>query len=69
MKLFIYKPKSQGESFFSVVEENEKQAFDKVDKYIKSKYPKGGFESDGWESGYYELETKEIGEVYEQENS
>lgn len=69
MKLFIYSPNGRGQSTFSVVAENENQAFEKIDKYIKIKYPKGDFESEGWGTDYYELEIKEIGEVFEQYNS
>jgi len=69
MKLFIYSPKGKGESSFSVLAENEKQAFELIDNYIKSKYQKSDFEISGWGTDYYELETKEVGQVVEQYNS
>jgi hypothetical protein len=69
MRLFIFQPRGIGESAFYVIAENEKEAFKIIDNHIKSKYPNDSFEVGGWSTDYYQVFVKEVGEVFEQENS
>jgi len=68
MKLFAFEPNGHGQLSFYIIAENEKEAFELVDKYVKENYFKNNkydYEAEGWGTTYYILRKAKKGEVIE----
>jgi hypothetical protein len=69
MKVFVFRPSGHGESTFSVLAENYKEAINYIEKYIERQVDRGDYCSyDGWGTDYYKVEIHDTGEVFENAN-
>lgn len=69
MKTYIFIPKGHGQLSFATVANDEKEAFENVDKYIKENYTFGDnkimYEAQGWNTDYYYIEEVKESQVLE----
>lgn len=72
MKLYAFQPNGHGQLSFFVMAQSTDEAFEAVDKHIRTEYTRNGvytFEADGWGTDYYVLTVVDSGIVIENDNS
>jgi hypothetical protein len=69
MKLYAFQPSGHGEPSFFVMAEDEAEAVQAVETYIKNEEAKGRvLDYDQWGTDYYQMTVLDRGEVIENDN-